>query len=307
MDTAFFFTLLAKILPLYMNIGLGYIAGKVLNACRESIGRIMFYMINPIIIFNGVLNVSLDASVLTLPLLTFGLGSLLCLFFYMLSKGLWEDSSKNLMAYSAGTGNAGYFGLPVALLTLSNEGEGIYVLLLLGMTLYENSLGYYIMAKGSLPANECMKKLIQLPAIYAFAAGLFLNYFNVPIPAFFSDFMGHIRGTYAVLGMMIIGLGLAALPHFNIDTRYVGMAFLAKFFAWPAAVLAINAIDIEFFGFYTPEIHKALLLIAIVPIGVNTTILATILNSKPEKAASAVLLSTFFALVYVPIMIAYFI
>ena len=123
-----FFALLLKIVPLYMNIGLGYVASKALGTSRDSIARIMFFLINPIIIFNGVLNVKLNAGVLFLPLLIFAISSILCLSFYKLGKGIWNDSSRNLMAFSAGSGNTGYFGLPLALLLFSDEAEGAYVL-----------------------------------------------------------------------------------------------------------------------------------------------------------------------------------
>jgi malate permease and related proteins len=307
MQTSIFIPLFLKIIPLYMNIGMGYIAGKTLNAHRETIARLMLFMINPMIIFNGVLNVKLETNVLTLPLLTFGVGCALCLFFYKISKKIWEDSTKNLVAYSAGTGNVGYFGLPIALLLFDPEIEGIYILLLMGMTLYENTLGYYILAKGSHSARDCVQKVLRLPSLYAFIAALFLNFINFPIPTVFVDFMSHIKGTYTVLGMMVIGLGLAALPHLNIDRKFVGMTLAAKFIAWPILVLLFNLADTYLFGFYSSGIHKALLLIAIVPMGVNTVIVATILNSKPEKAAASLIISTLIAIVYVPLMVAFFI
>ena len=84
-----------KMMPLYLNILLGYIAGKTLNASRDTISKIMFYMINPLIILNGVLNVKLTASSLSLPLLIFLLSSALCLVFFAFSKNIWEDASKN--------------------------------------------------------------------------------------------------------------------------------------------------------------------------------------------------------------------
>lgn len=307
MPTLIFFSLLGKILPLYLNIGLGYLAGKTIKTNRDTIGQLMFFIINPIIIFNGVLYVQLEPSVLTLPLVTYTVSSLLCLLFYKCSKNIWEDSSKNLVAYSAGTGNAGFFGLPLALLLFSDEAEGVYILLLLGITLYENTVGYYVLAKGTHPANECIKKVLKLPSLYAFAGALFLNYFKMPIPAIFTDFMVHIKGAYTVLGMMIIGLGLAGLPHFKLDNKFIGMTFLAKFFAWPIVVLTLNFLDTTFFGFYSQNIHNALMLISMVPIAVNTVIVASIFDAKPDKAATAILLSTLFALFYVPLMVAYFI
>ena len=302
-----FITLLNKIIPLYMNIALGFIAGKALDTNRESIARIMFFLINPIIIFNGVMNVNLDWSVLSLPILTFTISSVLCLTFFRATENIWTDSSRNLMSFSAGSGNTGYFGLPIALLLFNAEGEGIYILALLGITLYENSVGYYVLAHGTTTRIECLKKIIKLPAIYAFLGALFLNTCGIDMPVVLVEFTNHIKGTYTVLGMMIVGLGLAGLSHFKVDLTFIGLSFFAKFIVWPVIMLLITALDSWIFGIYSPMTHKALILLSIVPLAVNTVIVATLMKSQPEKAATAVLLSTLFALVYVPLMVAWFI
>jgi predicted permease len=302
-----FASLLAKIIPLYLNILLGYIANKFLDVNRDSIAKMMVFLINPIIIFNGVMNVDLKPSILTLPILTFSVASGLCVLFYHLSKQIWQDSTKNIMAFSAGSGNTGYFGLPLALLLFDNEGEGIYVLAILGITLYENSLGYYVLAKGSYPAWECIKKLIRLPSIYAFFGGLLLNSAGFELPQILVDFMVNVKGAFAVLGMMIIGLGLASLSRFQLDRAFLGMTFAAKFVAWPAVILIINGLDTLFFGVYSTLTHQALTLLSIVPMAANTVILSSLLKAHPEKASAAVFISCLIAMFYVPFMISYFI
>lgn len=291
-----------KLLPLYVYILLGYIAGKKLQAQPETISRLMFYIISPIIIFNGVLNTHLDTRVMTLPLLTFFIASFLCIVFYRISRRIWTDSSKNIMAFSAGSGATGYFGIPLAMMIFSPQTEGIYIMSLLGVTLYDNSVGYFVTAKGTYSAKECLSKLIILPSLYAFVAGLALNLGQVSMPEVYHQFVSHIKGVYVVLGMMIIGLGLSTLNKFKWDAKFIGMTFLAKFLIWPLIILAFIVLDQEFFGLYHREVHQALILLSIVPLAVNMVILATIMKCDSEKAAATVLLSTLFALFYVPIM-----
>ncbi|MBA3722068.1 MAG: AEC family transporter [Parachlamydiaceae bacterium] len=303
----YIFTNLAlKLLPLYLNIILGYIAGKKLEANRDTITKIMFYMINPLIILNGVLHTKIDAELLTLPLLTFLLSSIICVIFYRISRRIWDDSSKNIMAFSAGSGNTGYFGIPLAMMIFDPQTQGVYILAILGLSLYENSLGYYISAKGIYTPKECFAKLLTLPTIYAFLLGLLLNYLAIPVPEVFRDFMGHIKGVYAVLGMMIIGIGLAGLTNFKLDMKFLGMTFLAKFLVWPALILLAIEIDSRFFGFYDHNVHQSLILLSIVPLAVNTVVMASLMKSEPEKIAATVLISTIFALFYIPFMTSLF-
>lgn len=286
---------------------MGYLAGKLFSVSRDTIAQVLFFLITPIIVLNGVMNTHLNMNILLLPFLTFAMSSGLCLGFYILSKRIWNDSTENLMAISAGTGNTGYFGLPVALLLFDDHGEGVYIMALLGVTLFENSLGFYVLAKGTYSSRECLEKLIKLPSLYAFILGLILNFATIHPPLFFQEFIGYMKGTYVVLGMMIIGLGLSTLRSLKLDFKYIGMAFLAKFAAWPLIALAVIIFDSYWLGFFNQTIYDVLLLISIVPVAANTVILAAIVKNQPEKAAAAVFLSTFFALIYIPVMVTYFI
>lgn len=295
-----------KLLPLYFNILLGYIAGKKLQANQETISKLMFYMISPLIIFNGIIHTELNATILTLPILTFAISCTLCIIFYRFSRKIWTDSSKNIMAFSAGSGATGYFGLPLALLIFDQQAEGIYIMALLGVTLYDSSLGYYISVKGTSPPLQCIKKILTLPSLHAFLLGLIVNFFHIPLPDIYTDFITPIKGVYIVMGMMIVGIGLAGLTEFKLDFKFVGMTFLAKFLAWPLLVLLIISFDRAFLELYDPISHQALILISIVPLAINTVIMASIMKCQPEQIAATVLLSTLFALLYVPFMTSLF-
>ena len=80
------------------------------------------------------------------------------------------------------------------------------------------------------------------------------------------------------------------------------MTFLAKFLVWPLGVMAFIALDLSYLGIYNSNIHHALTLISIVPIAINTVVMASMAKSFPDKASTTVLLSTLFALIYVPFM-----
>jgi predicted permease len=286
---------------------MGYIAGKFLHSSRDTIAQLLFVLITPVIIYNGVINTNLDSSIILVPLLTFAISSLLCLLFYYLSKWVWKDKTRNLMAITAGSGNTGYFGLPVALMLFDNQGEGIYIMAMLGVTLYENTLGFYMLAKGTNTSRECFLKLLKVPAIYGFLAGLLCKFLNWYPPYIFDELIDHMKGTYTVLGMMVIGLGLAGVQSLKIDFKFIGMTFFAKFAAWPLATLLVILVDAHYIHFFDPSVYPALLLISLVPLAANTIVLASILHNHPEKSATAVILSTVFALGYTPLMTTYMI
>ena len=210
------FTPLAiKLLPLYCYIFLGYIAGKKLDANLDTIAKLMFFLVTPIIVFNGTLNTHLDTNVLSLPLLTFAFSCCMCLLFYRAARLIWQDGSKNIMAFSAGSGATGYFGIPLAMIIFTPEKEGLYIMALLGITLYDCTLGYYISAKGTYTPAECVTKLIKTPTLYAFILGIAINLTQMEMPSIYDDFIGHIKGVYVVFGMMIVGIGIGRAVGFK--------------------------------------------------------------------------------------------
>lgn len=298
-----FQTILIQLLPLYFCILLGFVAGRWLGVDRHSVAAMVFYLLLPMVILSGVMQTTITAGVLLLPVVLFFISSGLCVLMYALAGLKWNDSRRNILALSAGNGNTGYFGLPIAMMILPPEQIGIYVMALLGVTLYENSLGYFITARGQHTAKESLIKIIKLPSLYAFLLGLLLNLCAVEIPNILTPFVGHVRGAYSILGMMMIGLGLATLDKFRFDISFISTAFAAKFLVWPLVALGVIYLDINFLQIFSAPIHTALYIISIVPMAANTVVIATLLKAQPEKIAMAVLLSTIVALFSVPIML----
>ncbi len=294
---------IGKLIFLYFLIFLGFIAGRALKIKRESIASLLIYIIAPAVVFNGVITTRLSASTLSLPLLFLVIGSLICLIFYFFGGFFWKTSERNILAFTAGSGNTGYFGLPVVLALFGERYLGIAVLLTLGIIFFEHSLGFFITAKGNHTVREAVVKLAKLPTLYAFLCGIVLQMWYVDIPSSLVDIFSYFRGTYTILGMMLIGLGMAGVTRASIDSQFTGMAFLGKFVVWPVFALAVVVFDMYNFRLWTMEIHRVILLLSVVPLASNTVAFATQLNTHPEKAALTVLLSTLFAIGYIPLFI----
>ncbi len=47
--------LLPKLIPLYITIFLGFLAGRRLGVERESVGALVFYILAPVIMLSGVM------------------------------------------------------------------------------------------------------------------------------------------------------------------------------------------------------------------------------------------------------------
>lgn len=302
-----FLLLTGKLLPLYFLILLGYFAGRKLKVEKESIASLLIYFIAPVIVFHGVVTTKITLAVLSLPLVFFLVCSLISVLFLRIGKVYFRDATKNLLAMAAGSGNAGYFGLPVALSVFGERALGFVALIIMGFILYENTTGFFLMARGHHTVSESFRKLLRLPAVYAFLLGLIINMSGVKLGGWYPELVYYFRGAYTLLGMMMIGLGLSGVSRLAYDSNFFNLAFTAKFAVWPVIILLFINLDKLLFHLYTGEMYSIMLLMSLVPLAANNVAFASALKVHPEKAALAVLGSTLFALFYIPLMVAIFI
>ncbi len=303
---AVFIALLLKLVPLYLIIACGYVAGKYLRVHKESISPLLIYIIAPAVIFYGTAQASLTPGLLFLPILTFSLACAISLLFFRIGKRIWSDSTGNILGFTAGTGNTGYFGLPVITLILGNTILSTVVLATMGFLLYENTLGYYLVARNQYTFRQSLIKLAKLPTVYAFVLGLLASRGNLVLPDVAHTILEQFKGSYTILGMMIIGIGLSQASKLAVDSKLIMLSFLAKFLVWPLTILGAIFLDHQFTHLFTPTTNQVLIILSCVPLAANTVTFATELKAQPEKAAVTVLLSTLFALFFIPALIAIF-
>lgn len=211
-----------------------------------------------------------------------------------------------MLGFISSDGNNGYFGLPVAILLFPSNIIGLFIFAGLGILLYENTLGFFIAARGHHSVKDSLIKLLKLPLIYSILLGLIVNLSGIHFGSIYADVINNFKGAYTILGMMIIGLGLAGISEFKFDFIFTALAFTAKFLVWPLLIFLIIFIDSNLLKIYSTDIYKVLILLSVVPLAANTVAFATTLKTHPEKVAVAVLLSTLFALIYIPIIATFF-
>lgn len=303
-----FISILLKLIPLYLMIVLGFISARILKVQKESIAKLLIYIIAPIIIFYGSYTTEINLAILSLPLVIYFLCSFLAItFLYIWNIVFKKDSRKNIVAYSAWGWNTGYFWLPVISAILWEKAFSIAVMCILGFVLYENTIWFFITAKWNHTVKESLLKVVRLPTIYAFIVWLLLNYFNIQFGDIALTTIWYFKWAYTLLWMMIIGMWIACINFREIDYKFIFLTFLAKFIFWPVIILSIISIDKNYLNLFNSSIYNVLIIMSIVPLAANTVVLATELKVHPEKAALAVLLSTILALFYIPIMVSLFI
>lgn len=293
--------LISKLVPLYFLILLGWIAGRYLKIPKDAVARLLIYVFLPLVIIPSLSKLPLSWSRMGLSLLVFVICSTICLGIFRLTRGRFSLPARGILAFGGGNANSGYFGFPTAHALYGTEGLGLMTLASVAFSVYENTVGYATVARSRYSAAESARRILRMPALYAFAFVLLLKAFGVTAEGPVIDNLAQlIRGAYSTLGMMLVGLALAECRFSDLEPKFLTVTLAAKFLVWPAVVLGVLWVDHAFFGVLDPLSAKILVMTSALPMAANTVAFASLFGAEPEKSAAAVALSTALSLVLIP-------
>ncbi len=298
-----FLTLVLNLLPLYVLIALGYIAGRYLDVDRISLANLALYFCVPVVMFGYILKLDFNPAYSLLPVLMYGVSAIIAFTMLYIGRRVYGDSRANVLTMLSSQANAGYLGLPVMLLVFEAEWVAVYMLLLLGGVIFEATIGYYIAARGAFDPKKSFIKLLSFPAVYTLPLAFVVREFDAKLPDTFWTYWEHFKGAYVILGMMIIGAALSKLERFVFSWRFNGLVFLGKFMMWPLLMGGFIIADMFYFQLFGHEIYKMLMLLSVMPSAANVAAFAAQFNTNPEKAATTILVSTVLVLLLIPLMV----
>lgn len=298
-------SLITKLLPIYMLVTLGWLAGRLLAVDSRDIGRILLFFLGPAVIFKGFATAALEPALLALPLVIFLLAVAIAAVTLALARRRWHDGRERILAFTAATGNTGYFGIPACLALIGPHALPVVVMVIFGIVLYEVSVGYYIVMRARVTVAQALRRVAAYPGLHAAWAGLLLNLSGVALPGQVMDTIDLLTGAYSPLGMMIVGIGLARLRWGRgaVDGAFLGGAFAAKFLLWPGLAYGFVLLDRTALGLFGAVAHQVILVESLVPLAAITVVHATLQDIRPDQASLAVGASTVAALVYLPLML----
>lgn len=290
-----------RVLSLIFMAGLGWSVGFALKLQSRDIASLLIYIVSPFVIFISILQSPADWSYFGYSAAAFSTASVAAGIAYLVGAVLWQDGRANLFAFAGGTGNTGYFGLPLVFAVFNERQAAIAVFIIIGVNLYEFTCGYFITARAFLTIEESLKCIVRLPVIYAAMAGMAFKALGIAPGEIVLSALSDFKGTYSVLGMMVIGITLAAYRKIELDR-----SFLLATIGWKHIVYPL--VGIGFFHTLTDVSARTLAVIALMlasPMAANTVVVANTLGVHPEKAALAVMVSTLLAVVTVPLAAAW--
>ena len=295
--------LVTNIIPLYIIIALGFIAGKWMGVNLPSMATVAIYILAPIVNFGAMAKMEFTPEYIILPILGFCASAIIGIGSYWIAQKILKNNSANLIGMGSVTGNTMYFGLPIVMALLGPEWVGVYALLNLGTSFNEVSLGYFLGARGNATIKGALLKVIKLPVIHAVWLGILYNLSGFTLPDVFTLYWNYAIGAWVIIGMMIIGVALSKQSKLEIDFKFIIGIFTPKFLLWPLFGFSIIFADKLYFQAFSEPIYQMLAIFTAVPLAGNLVAYAATLNLHPERMASAVLISTILGIFTVPMAV----
>ncbi|MBM3602914.1 MAG: hypothetical protein FJX22_03950, partial [Alphaproteobacteria bacterium] len=171
-----FHQLFPTFLSIALLVGLGYGLGKLHQVDLKSIAHLLIYGFVPVVVTGAVAQLTFTPEVLLLPVVGFALCCAVGFISLWLGRRLVDDKlAVYLLPITTGSGNTGFFGLPVALALLGNDQVGIYMISYLGTVIFGDTIGYYYVARGNLTVKDALRRVSRLPVLYGMAIGFVLS------------------------------------------------------------------------------------------------------------------------------------
>ena len=285
--------IIETIVPIFFIIIFGYILqqkGLIKTQFIQEANRFVFLFSLPILIFTGIMKSDIKdvglTSILSVIIPTI---ATLCLAFLLaLTLGLKKGTLGSFVQTSF-HGNITYIGLAVLYYMLGEEGLKKGSILIAFLILVNNTLAIAILSWTSQKHDNIWRSLVSVvktPLIIATLVGMFLLYFNIPVPKLLMKSMGILANIALPMALIIIGASMS-VGTIKSSFRLSGLVTVMK-------LMILPSLSFLFCYLYAIPFHDVLpgIILLATPTATTSFILANQLGGDTELASGVITLST---------------
>ncbi len=277
-----------NLLPILLISGAGFLLGKTLSIDSRSLGRVVFYVFSPILVFNLILHTELDSSEI---LITMAFSGAICLLIGILALAfgrLLRLDRAMLMAVilTAAFGNTGNYGLPLVSFAFGKNALAYATLYFVTNSILFNTFGVLIASLGHMDVKAALLGLFKVPTMYAVILAAFLNRLHFAIPVPLARTVDMAANGSIPLMILLLGLELSRVE-WSHNLRAVGLSTALRLLAAPAAGILLAGL----FGLPLPAWQGNITQTAM-PAAVTTTVLATEYGLDSSLVTATVFIGT---------------
>jgi len=277
-----------NILPIILLAGAGFALGKVLHIDARSLGRVVFYVFSPILIFDLLIQNQLKmveaiviiafafSFILTMGALTLLLGHFLKL----------ERPALISILITTMFANTGNYGLPLVSFAFGEQALSYAGIYFVTTTCMFYTLGVLLASLGHMNIKEAALGLFKVPTMYAVLLAVLVNMLDLSIPTPINRAVELAAGGTIPLMLILLGLQLTSLE-LSSDRRALQLSVSLRLLLAPLAALLFAAL----FGLQGFT-QQAGVTQASMPSMVSATVLATEYHLDAKLVTAVVFIST---------------
>lgn len=288
-----------NIAPILVIAGVGFYLGRRFEVDPRPVGRILFNVLSPALVFQSISTSEITGSevlqiftVVTVFVVTIALVA------YAIMRWRGESTLHRASVMLAATcANNGNFGLPLISFAFGQDVFTRAVIVFMAMTILNYTSGVFIASRGRKTSREAFVNIVQVPAVYAAAAGLIVNFAHIAIPPVIGRPMLLLSQATVPMMLTLLGLQLAQSPALT-HLRLVGVGVGLRLLASPllASVLALG------FHLDAPAAVAVIMQLSM-PTAVVTIIFANEFDLDRQMSLSMVLASTLLSPITLSVLI----
>lgn len=303
----FFTATLGQLITLFGVLLVGYFLKKkdiLPDNSDRAFSRLLAWAASPALCFRTFSNnFKIENMATNLGLIITGTVVLLASF--IISKILSPSFSKgdsylnNIYLYSFTISNIGYMGYPITQAVFGDAAMFNMMIFCIPLNVFIYSFGLAMLN----PVNKkiTFKSLIN-PIFASMILGALFGVFNITLPGTVSSIVSMFADSMSFLAMIVTGFTIAKYPLKDmLSDPKIYLASFLRLVAIPALIVGV----IVLLKFPKTYVISALCSLAM-PLGLNTVIFPASYGGDTRPGASMALISTFAALITIPLMFAVF-
>ena len=277
-----------NILPIILLSAAGFVLGKLLHIDARSLGRVVFYVFSPVLIFDLLIQNQLkmsEAAIVIAFALCFimVMGILTLLLGYLFKLERTALVSILITTMFANTGN---YGLPLVSFAFGEQALSYAGVYFVTTTLLFYTLGVFLASLGHMNFKEAIVGLFRIPTMYAVLLAIMINAWKIEIPIPVSRAVELAADGTIPLMLILLGVQLTSLE-LSGNQRAMRLSVSLRMIIAPLAALLFAAL----FGLQSFT-RQAGVTQASMPSMVSATVLATEYNLDAKLVTAVVFIST---------------
>lgn len=285
---------------LFILMLVGFISIKkniISSSSRKSFSDLLINFVLPCNIIASFMSQKFTADMLvksvTILLVSFGVQILNIIMSKFLYRGI-EHDKQMVLRYATICSNATFIGLPIIGGIYGDEGILYTSIALLPLRISMWSAGLALFTVTS--RKDTIKTLVTHPCIIAVFIGFAIMILNIPLPVFLSKSIISLSNCNTFLSMLVIGMILGEIDFKTVFSKLVIYYAFVRLALMPIIIyiiLTVLGIDSVVRGVAT--------LMAAMPAGSTTAILASKYDCDAQFASKVIFVSTLISMASIPL------